>query len=647
MKKLLFSLLAGGLFTISVSHAQKAKHTFKIENGHFLYDGKSIQLHAGEMHFARVPHQYWRHRLKMIKAMGLNAVTTYIFWNWQETAPGVWNFSGDHDVAEFVKEAGEEGLFVLLRPGPYACGEWEFGGYPWWLPKTKDMVIRADNQPFLDSCNNYIQKIAGQLKDLQITHGGPIIMVQAENEFGSYVAQRPDISLENHQKYSYKIKDLLIKAGFDVPFYTADGSWLFKEGSIPGALPGADGEDDTKKLKKLVDQYHNGKGPYFVAEYYPGWLDHWAEPFPKVSASSVSQQLRKYLDDTVSFNMYMVHGGTNFAFTSGANYEARPKDEKALDGNPVNGMGKTNTKKRIQKTHDIQPDMTSYDYDAPISEAGWVTPKYDSIRNLLQSRSNAKFPEVPAAIPVIVIPDIALTKAVNLLDLAKKMKPLTNDTPLTFEDMNQGNGYMLYSKKITKATQGILSIPGLRDFAVVYINGKKVGVLNRYYNDYDMEIDIPANAELQILVENMGRINYGSEIIHNTKGIISPITIDDKEITGHWQMRSLPMSEEPKISDAKSTYTAGTPTIYQGIFNLDKTGDTFLDMRGWGKGIVFINGKNLGRYWSTVGPQLTLYVPGVWLNKGKNTVEIFEQLNDTKQPVLKTIKTPILDQLVK
>lgn len=619
---MLKKIVLGAAFALSTLgvFAQKTKHSFEIKDGSFVYDGQPIMLHAGEMHFARVPHQYWRHRLKMIRAMGLNAVTTYIFWNWHETAPGVWDFTGDKNLREFVKEAGEEGLLVLLRPGPYACGEWEFGGYPWWLPKTKDMVIRADNQPFLDSCKTYIGKVMEQIGDLQITHGGPIVMVQAENEFGSYVAQRKDIPLETHQRYNAKIKQLLVDAGVDVPFYTADGSELLKEGSLPGVLPGADGEGNPQNLKKAVDQYHNGKGPYFVAEYYPGWLDHWAEPFPKVSAANVTKQLRKYLEDTVSFNMYMVHGGTNFGFTSGANYDDR---------------------------HDIQPDLTSYDYDAPISEAGWVTPKYDSIRNLLQSHSNRRFPDVPARIPVIKIPDVRLTKSVKLFDLTKDLTPISNDTAMSFEDLNQGGGYVLYSRQFNQPINGKLSIPGLRDFAVVYINGKKVGVLNRYYKQYDMDIDLPFNSTLQILVENMGRINYGANIIHNKKGIIQPITIDGNEITGDWKMTQLPMDKTPKISHVANTKEEGVPVIYQGTFNMDKTGDTFLDMRGWGKGIVFVNGINIGRYWSTVGPQLTLYLPGCWLKKGRNEVVVFEQLNEKPQTKLSFTTTPILDQLVK
>ena len=241
-------LLAAG----SVVAAKQTKHTFAIANGNFIYDGKPTQIHSGEMHYARVPAPYWRHRMKMMKAMGLNAVATYIFWNHHETSPGVWDWTtGTHNLRQFIKTAGEEGLMVILRPGPYCCAEWEFGGYPWWLQKTKGLVIRTDNQPFLDSCRVYIGQLASQLRDLQITHGGPIVMVQAENEFGSYVAQRKDIPLETHRAYSAKIRQQLLDAGFDVPMFTSDGSWLFQGGTIEGALPTANGESDVVQLKKV------------------------------------------------------------------------------------------------------------------------------------------------------------------------------------------------------------------------------------------------------------------------------------------------------------------------------------------------------------------------------------------------------------
>ncbi len=618
MKKTTF-LLFLFLAIATITFAQQ-KHTFEIKSGNFLYDGKPVQIHSGEMHFARVPRPYWRQRLQMIKAMGLNTVATYVFWNYHETAPGVWDFKTDsRDIAEFVKEAGEEGLMVILRPGPYACAEWEFGGYPWWLQKEKSLVIRSNNQPFLDSCRTYINHLAAQVKDLQITHGGPIIMVQAENEFGSYVAQRKDISLEEHKAYSAAIKQQLLDAGFDVPLFTSDGAWLFKGGTIAGALPTANGEDNIDNLKKVVNEYHNGEGPYMVAEFYPGWLDHWAEPFQKVSTESVVSQTEKYLKAGVSFNFYMVHGGTNFGFTSGANYD---------------------------KNHDIQPDITSYDYDAPISEAGWATPKYKAIRELFQKNVSYKIPSVPAAIPVIDIPSIKLNKTVDLFDIKEKMKPVVSDTPQTFEDLNQGNGYVLYSKHFSQPINGKLEIKGLRDYAIVYVNGEKAGVLNRNANNFSCDIDIPFNATLDILVENMGRINYGAEIIHNLKGIISPVTIAGNEITGDWNMYQFPMDKEPDLKNYPNKYKKDHPVVYNGSFTVSKAGDTFLDMSQWGKGIVFVNGHNLGRYWS-VGPQQTLYLPGCWLKKGVNNISVFEQINSAEQNEIHGIKTPLLEDLKK
>ena len=606
------------LFLLTLSVNAQKKHTFEIKNGQFLYDGQATQIHSGEMHYARIPQEYWRNCLKMMKAMGLNTVATYVFWNYHNISPGVWDFkTGNRNLTEFIKTAEEEGLFVILRPGPYACAEWEFGGYPWWLQKNKDLVIRANNKPFLDSCKIYINKLAEQVNHLQVSKGGPIIMTQVENEFGSYVSQRKDISLEEHKKYNSSIKKFLTDAGFEGPFFTSDGTWLFEGGAIAGALPTANGEGNIDNLKKAVGQYNNGQGPYMVAEFYPGWLDHWGEPFVRVGADQIAKQTELYLKNNVHFNFYMVHGGTNFGFTAGANYN---------------------------EDHDIQPDITSYDYDAPISEAGWVTPKYTAIRDLLKKYAKYSIPAVPAQIPVITIPAIQLSKTVDLFDLKNDIKSVINDTPLSFEDLNQGYGYVLYSKRFNQPVQGKLQVKGLRDYATVYVNGRKVGELNRQANKYEMNIQVPFNGTLELLVENMGRINYGADIINNTKGIISPVMISGFEITGDWNMYKLPFDKVPDLTKYNVKNKEGKPTLYAGAFDLKQTGDAFLDMQVWGKGIVFVNGHNLGRYWK-VGPQKTLYVPGCWLKKGKNEVVVFEQQNDVLQKELKTAVKPILEDL--
>ena len=614
------------LFVFSISSFAQKKHTFEIKNGDFVYDGKPVRIISGEMHYPRIPHQYWRHRMQMLKAMGLNAVATYVFWNIHEPEPGKWDFTGDKNLAEYIKIAGEEGLMVILRPGPYVCAEWEFGGYPWWLQNVEGLELRRDNEQFLKYTQLYINRLYKEVGNLQITKGGPIVMVQAENEFGSYVSQRKDIPLEEHRRYNAKIVQQLKDAGFDVPSFTSDGSWLFEGGAVPGALPTANGESNIENLKKAVDKYNGGQGPYMVAEFYPGWLAHWLEPHPQISATSIARQTEKYLQNNVSINYYMVHGGTNFGFTSGANYD---------------------------KKHDIQPDLTSYDYDAPISEAGWVTPKYDSLRNVIKKYVNYSLPKAPATIPVIEIPSIKLDKIATLDGLNSKV--VENNKPMTFEQLNQGYGYVLYKKHFNQPISGTLKINGLRDYAIIYANDEKVGELNRYFNQDSIDVEIPFNSTLEILVENMGRINYGSEIVHNTKGIISPVVINGMEIEGDWQMYQIPMDEVPdfekmqKNSVFSNTESAakrllGAPALYKGTFNLTETGDTFLDMEDWGKGIVFINGKNIGRYWH-VGPQQTLYVPGVWLKKGQNEIVIFEQQHDKHHTEVRTTKIPMLTNL--
>ncbi|SBV98541.1 Beta-galactosidase [uncultured Dysgonomonas sp.] len=614
------------LFVFSIGSFAQKKHTFEIKNGDFVYDGKPVRIISGEMHYPRIPHQYWRHRMQMLKAMGLNAVATYVFWNIHEPEPGKWDFTGDKNLAEYIKIAGEEGLMVILRPGPYVCAEWEFGGYPWWLQNVEGLELRRDNEQFLKYTQLYINRLYKEVGNLQITKGGPIVMVQAENEFGSYVSQRKDIPLEEHRRYNAKIVQQLKDAGFDVPSFTSDGSWLFEGGAVPGALPTANGESNIENLKKAVDKYNGGQGPYMVAEFYPGWLAHWLEPHPQISATSIARQTEKYLQNNVSINYYMVHGGTNFGFTSGANYD---------------------------KKHDIQPDLTSYDYDAPISEAGWVTPKYDSLRNVIKKYVNYSLPKVPTAIPVIEIPSIKLDKIATLDGLNSKV--VENNKPMTFEQLNQGYGYVLYKKHFNQPISGTLKINGLRDYAIIYANDEKVGELNRYFNQDSIDVDIPFNSTLEILVENMGRINYGSEIVHNTKGIISPVVINGMEIEGDWQMYQIPMDEAPDFSKMQqsSVYSntesaakrlLGAPTLYKGTFNLTEAGDTFLDMEDWGKGIVFINGKNIGRYWH-VGPQQTLYVPGVWLKKGQNEIVIFEQQHDKHHTEVRTTKVPVLTNL--
>ena len=586
-----------------------------IRNGEFMQHGKVLKIHSGEMHYSRIPKPYWRHRLQMLKAMGMNTVATYVFWNYHEVSPGVWDFKiGNRDLAGFIKLAGEEGLNVILRPGPYICGEWENGGFPWWLQNNPKLKLRTDNEAFLDSCKTYFAHLHSVLDGLFANQGGPIILVQVENEFGSYVAQQKEVPLAEHKAYKMAIFQLLKDAGFPAPYFTADGDWLFDGGAIPGVLPAANGENDIDNLKKAVDKYHNGIGPYMVAEFYPGWLDHWGEPFVRVGTKKIVEQTKKYLDNGISFNFYMVHGGTNFGFTSGANYNDK---------------------------HDIQPDLTSYDYDAPISEPGWATPKYLAIRKVMQQYKEHALPDVPAKIAVIKYPFQSVKARMDVLNWLTKQQPVGAEQPRTFEELEQGYGYVLYQKKFSKAASGDLKVEGLRDFAVVYVNGKKVGELDRVFNKYSLPVQIPAGGTLSLLVENMGRINYGAELIHNKKGIISPVSLNGSELTGNWEMYKMPLSSAPKVKNGR--VEAGRPVFCESAFKVDKPADTFLDMSDWGKGIVFVNGHNLGRYWN-IGPQHTLYVPGCWLKKGTNQIVIFEQLADKPHSTISFTDKPILEE---
>lgn len=609
LKKALYALLMAVMSAMICPQRSSAQeHTFALGDSVFLLDHKPFQIISGEIHYVRIPDAYWRDRLYKARAMGLNTVTIYCMWNMHEPEPGKWEFTGNEDVARFVREAQRAGLWVIIRPGPYVCAEWEFGGYPWWLLRDKDIQVRSRDPRFMKAAKEYLMQLGRQLAPLQITHGGPILMVQVENEYGSF---------GNDTTYERMIAHDLKDAGFNVPFFTADGDWLFKNAALPGILPGGNGETNPENLKKLVDEYHDGKGPYFVPELYPGWLDHWGHQFIKVPAEQVVKETKGLLDAGVSFNYYMFTGGTNFGFMNGANYT---------------------------KEEPIQPDITSYDYDAPLSEAGVCTPKYMAIRNLLLDHmtpeERAKVPPVPAQPQFINIQDIQLTGSASLFD--NLPKPVYSEQPMNMESLNQGYGYVLYRKKLAQGGNGLLKINGLRDYAEIYINGKRVGILNRMYNQDSIEINAPVGARLDILVENLGRINYGHELIHNRKGIIGEVTLNDNVLTG-WDNYSLPFKNTGHIRFKSNDRNTEAPVIYRGNFDIKENESTFLDMTNWGKGIVFVNGHNVGRYWH-IGPQQTLYVPGCWLKKGKNTIVIFEQLKGGKTSV-SAIDHPILDQL--
>jgi beta-galactosidase len=605
MKRL---LLAGVLIALlsSAARAGSQKHTFALGDSSFLLDGKPVVLRSGEMHFARIPREYWRDRLRMAKAMGLNTIATYVFWNYHEPEKGRYNFKGNADVAEFVRIAGEEGLWVLVRPSAYACAEWEFGGYPWWLLKEDGMKVRSRDPKFLGLVKKYFAELGKQLAPLQITRGGNIIMVQIENEYGSYDQDKEYLALN---------RDFIRAAGFDVDLYTCDGPSQMPRGYLPGLLPAVNGLDNIPEVKDLVRRYHDGKGPFFIAEWYPAWFDTWGLDHHVVPASEYTSTLENVLSHGVSINMYMAHGGTSFGFMNGAN---------------------------MDYSMPYSPQVTSYDYDAPIDEAGNATQKFMAFREVIARHllPGETLPPVPARKIAKALPPIALTETSDLF--ARLPAPVTAMQPLSFEDLNQGYGFVLYRTTLHGPSEGLLSIEHVCDYALVYVNNRRVGMLDRRLGQDSLKIDLPAGeATLDILVENLGRINYGPFLNDNRKGITKQVLLNGEVVSG-WSMYRLPLSSLSGVTFSASSVGSG-PVLRRGRFSVSEIADTYLDMSSWTKGLVWINGHNLGRYWR-VGPQQTLYVPGPWLRKGINDVVVLDLMGDGPSRLL-TRDTPILDEL--
>lgn len=605
MKRIL-TLCFAILFLLNLLHGQKPSHTFTIGDENFMLDGKPFRIISGEMHFARIPRECWRERLQMAKAMGVNTIATYVFWNYHETEKGVFNFSGNADVAEFVRLAGEEGLWVIIRPSPYACAEWEFGGYPWWLMQDQKMKVRSRDPVFLELSRRYFGELGKQLVPLQITHGGPIILVQLENEYGSY---------DDDQGYLTLNRVIIRESGFDVDLYTCDGPSQLPKGYHPGVFPAVNGLDKVKEVRELINQYNNGHGPYFIAEWYPGWFDTWGKKHHTVPVGDVAGIYDSVLAAGFSINIYMLHGGTTRGFWNGAN---------------------------LGQNTPFMPQTSSYDYDAPMDEAGNPTPKFMAFRGIIQKNilEGSVLPDVPPAKKCITIPEIHLKESAAVLE--KLPKPIVSEGPLSFEEMGQGYGFVLYRTRLTGPQKGLLKVNGLRDYGLVFINGKQIVVMDRRLQQDSMMVDIPAGeATLDIFVENLGRINYGPFLNENRKGIIGQVILNSVELNG-WQMFGFPFRDYAQFR-FRSKEPTGGPVLRRGFFALSETGDTYLDMRSFGKGMVWVNGHNLGRYWN-IGPQQTLYIPAPWLKTGKNEVVLLELLK-TERDSVQSIDYPILDQL--
>jgi beta-galactosidase len=608
--KIKITIAAIALLTAITSRSvAQVKHEFSLGDTSFLLDGKPFQMISGEMHYPRIPREAWRARMKMAKAMGLNTIGTYVFWNLHEPQKGKFDFTGNNDIAEFVKIAKEEGLYVILRPSPYVCAEWEFGGYPYWLENEKGLVVRSKEPQYLKAYETYIKEVGKRLAPLQVNHGGNILMVQIENEYGSYGSDKEYLRIN---------QEIFKKAGFDGLLYTCDPAADLVKGHLPGLLPAVNGIDDPAKVKQIINENHDGKGPYYIAEWYPAWFDWYGTAHHTVPAEKYTGRLDSVLAAGISINMYMFHGGTTRGFMNGANF----KD-----------------------TTPYEPQISSYDYDAPLDEAGNATAKFMAFRNVIQRHlpKGDILPPVPPAKPAISIPAIQMNEAASLLDRLPSVRK--NISPLSFEDLNQDYGYVLYRTQLNGGQTGMLKLTELRDYAIIMINGKTIGTLDRRLNQDSLLISLPSGpVTLDILVENMGRINFGKYLLQNKKGLTKGVLFGDKVLI-QWEMYGFPFGDAASISFSgkKLSGTGTMPVLRKGHFNLSTVGDTYLDMSSWGKGVVWVNGHNLGRYWR-VGPQQTLYLPAEWLKPGDNEVVVLELLKP-EQDQLTGLNHPILNQL--
>lgn len=558
-------------------------HTFALGPNDFLLDGKPFQIISCEMHPARIPAEYWQHRIQMAKAMGCNTVAAYIFWNYHETDEGKFDFTTtNHDLARFFELVKAEGMWALLRPGPYVCAEWDFGGIPPYLLKDPELRVRGMYPRYMKAAERYMAALAVELKSSLVTRGGSILMVQVENEYGSYA---------NDRAYMSRLRDVWKQNGVDVPFFTGDGPtpYMLEAGSLPGAAVGLDSGSDEKHW--TLARSINPGVPVFSSETYPGWLTHWGEKWQRPGIPALVKEVTWLLDNKKSFNFYVAHGGTNFGFTAGAN---------------SGGKG-------------YEPDVTSYDYDAPIDEQGRATPKYMALRELIGKYlpAGTTLPAIPAAIPVMAIPEFAMTPMPGLRE--QLPAPVKSVFPRPFEYYGQNQGLALYRTTLVGRKSGKLIITDLHDFATIYVDGKLIGTLDRRLGE--KSIDLPATTTampvLDILVEGMGHINFAQEII-DRKGITDRVTLSGMTLM-NWDVFLMPLKDASVGS-------------FKGTFTLETTADTYIDMTGYKKGVVWVNGHNLGRYWD-IGPQTKLYCPASWLKKGRNDIVVLDLLKTDASPL--------------
>lgn len=591
--------------------AQGEPGTFIAGKGEFVLNGKPFVIRAAELHYPRIPREYWENRIQMCKAMGMNTICIYLFWNIHEQTEGIFNFSGQNDVAAFVRLVKKNGMYCVVRPGPYVCAEWDMGGLPWWLLKKQELKLRTlADEYFIDRTQKFFDQAALQLAPLQIQNGGNIIMVQVENEYASFGS---DV------KYMERIRDGIRSAGFDkVQLFRCDWSSNFNKYKLDGVsttLNFGAGSNIDNQFKLFSEIYPNS--PKMCSEYWTGWFDHWGKPHETRSIESFIGSLKDMMDRKISFSLYMAHGGTSFGQWGGAN------------AGPYSAMA------------------TTYDYNAPIDEQGRPTDKFYAIRNLLKNylQGDEILAEIPKVNKIISIPKFKANQHAGIFE--NLPKSFNSRTIQSMEDIGQGWGRILYRTTIPKSNEKQkLVITEVHDWASIFINGKLVGKLDRRRGETEIEIPALDNpSRLDILVEATGRVNYGKAIA-DRKGITKTVAIrNSDQVTDlfGWQIYSLPVDYSFQAKAKFRELNTIGPGWYKGNFNLKETGDAFLDMREWGKGMVWVNGHNIGRFWK-IGPQQTLFLPAVWLKTGKNEVIVFD-LEGPKSPMLAGLDKPILNQV--
>lgn len=608
-----------------VSAARKGG-TFTVGDKTFLLNGKPFVVKAAELHYPRIPRPYWEHRIKMCKALGMNTVCLYVFWNIHEQQEGRFDFTGNNDVAEFCRLAQRNGLYVIVRPGPYVCAEWEMGGLPWWLLKKKDIRLREPDPYFMERVKLFERKVGEQLASLTIQNGGPIIMVQVENEYGSY---------GENKAYVSAIRDIVRQSGFDkVTLFQCDWASNFEKNGLDDLVwtmnfgTGADIDQQFRRLGEL-----RPNAPQMCSEFWSGWFDKWGARHETRPAKAMVEGIDEMLSKGISFSLYMTHGGTSFGHWAGANSPG------------------------------FAPDVTSYDYDAPINEYGQATPKYWELRHTMEKYNDGgKLPAPPKApMPVITIPKFALTEYAPLENTMGNC--IQSRDIRSFEDMDMGWGIADYSTALPKIPVGsMLTLNEPHDFAQVFVDGKYIGKIDRVKNEKTLMLPpVEKGTELCIRIEAMGRINFG-RAIKDYKGITKEVTISAK-MDGHeasWNLKNWTIVPIPdNYETAVKALSVGTETskrtrqhaklltkagYYRGHFTLRKPGDTFLNMEAFGKGQVYVNGHAIGRFWN-IGPQQTLYLPGCWLKQGRNEVIVLDVVGPKGEPTSFGQDKPELDKL--